>query len=261
MSVVSESSAASAGLILPDWPAPASVHAFVTTRRLSGVSLPPYDDGNLGDHVGDDPDAVRRNRALLQRALDLPAAPQWLQQVHGTAVFDADQKPAHDASPPVADAARTTLPSRVIAVLTADCLPILLCAEDGSEVAAVHAGWRGLAAGVIEATVDAMQTPAPRLLAWLGPAIGPGAFEVGAEVRAAFADHDAESAAAFRPHAIDAGKHWCDLYALARLRLRRLGIERASGGDLCTVSDAGRFYSHRRDRVTGRMASLIWIAE
>lgn len=250
--------AAPTGCIAPDWGAPRGVHAFVTTRAAPGVSTSPYDRCNLGDHVDDDPAAVAQNRAGLRRLLQLPGEPLWLRQVHGIEVCDADAHEVMPRVPPTADAARTTRAGRVLAVMTADCLPLLLCADDGSEIAAVHAGWRGLAAGVIEATVARMHSSSSRLLAWLGPAIGPQTFEVGADVRAAFVDRDPATVVAFRARP-KLGKHLCDIYALARRRLALLGIERVSGGTLCTVSDPARFYSHRRDRVTGRMASLIWI--
>jgi YfiH family protein len=243
------------GFIRPGWDAPPRVRAFFTTRRAPGVSAPPYARCNLGDHVGDDPEAVARNRALLGEALRLPSAPLWLRQVHGVDIVDGDTCDGV----PVADAARATRAGRVLAVMTADCLPLLLAADDGSEVAAVHAGWRGLAAGVIEATLRCLHTPPGRLHAWLGPAIGPDAFEVGDEVRDAFVGPDAKAAMAFVRRAGADGKWHCDLDALARRRLRAHGIERISGGGLCTFTDAERFHSHRRDRVTGRMAGLVWI--
>jgi polyphenol oxidase len=249
------------GFIRPDWPAPPNVFAFVSARDAPGVSAPPFDACNLGDHVDDAADAVRSNRRLLREALHLPAEPLWLRQVHGIEVCDADALGPHsDRLNIIADASLTRRPGEVLAVLTADCLPILLCADDGSEVAAVHAGWRGLAAGAIEATVRRMHTPASRLLAWLGPAIGPDAFEVGSEVRSAFVRQDTAAAAAFRPiAAAGADEKWlCNLPLLTKMRLRSLGLSRIGGGDLCTVSDPARFFSHRRDRRTGRMASLIW---
>lgn len=250
--------------MLPDWGAASGVMAYVSTRVAAGVSLPPFDACNLADHVDDDPDAVLRNRALLSAALHLPTDPLWLSQVHGTVVLDADlvEREANaSATNVVADASRTSRPGQVLAVLTADCLPLLLCADDGSEVAAVHAGWRGLAAGAIEATVQRMRTPVPRVLAWLGPAIGPNAFEVGADVRDAFVSQNASAAVAFRPlTVVNVTQKWhCDLYQLARQRLSALGVKRVSGGEFCTFSDPSRFFSHRRDRATGRMASLIWI--
>ena len=240
--------------ILPDWPAPANVRAAVTTRA-GGVSHAPYDSFNLAAHVGDDPAAVRENRARLRTTLALPAEPVWLKQVHGVAVVDA----AQGGAAPEADGAFAAQPGAVCAVLTADCLPVLLCNREGTKVAALHAGWRGLAGGVIEAGVKAMGVPGNELLAWLGPAIGPQAFEVGPEVRAAFVQHDAQAAQAFRT-ARD-GKYLADIYLLARLRLQRLGIAAVYGGGFCTVTERARFFSYRRDGVTGRMASLIWLAD
>jgi YfiH family protein len=240
--------------IKPDWPAPAAVQARVTTRA-GGVSLPPFDSLNLGDHVGDDPAAVAENRSRLRGFL--PAEPKWLRQVHGTAVALADSL----AESAEADAAVAFHPGTVCAVLTADCLPVLFCDRRGTRVAAAHAGWRGLAAGVLEASVAAMQCPPSEILAWLGPAIGPGAFEVGPEVRKIFVDQNSEDAAAFTPHPSRLTPHhfMADIYQLARLRLARAGVHAVHGGGLCTYTDAGRFYSYRRDKATGRMASLIWL--
>lgn len=240
--------------LVPDWPAPAKVRALVTTR-IGGVSASPWDSLNLGDHVGDAPAAVAENRRRL-RAL-LPAEPVWLRQVHGTLCIDAAQASAGAE----ADAALARAPGVVCAVLTADCLPVLLCDDAGSVVAAAHAGWRGLAAGVIEATVQAMGLPGERLVAWLGPAIGPENFEVGDEVRAAFVAHDPAAAQAFVPGRTDRpGKWYCDIYRLARQRLAALGVRRVTSADFCTVAERERFYSYRRDGVTGRMASLVWLA-
>ena len=239
--------------IIPDWPAPANVHAAVTTRT-GGTSRAPYDTFNLATHVGDDPAAVQANRKQLRIALALPSEPLWLKQVHGNAVVDATV--GHDE--PEADGAYATRAGVVCAVLTADCLPILLCNRAGTRVAALHAGWRGLAAGVIDQGVAALGVPGSELLAWLGPAIGPDAFEVGAEVHTAFVSHDASAESAFRVQ--PQGKYLADLYALARLRLAALGVESISGGGLCTVRDRSRFYSYRRDGVTGRMATLIWFS-
>lgn len=241
-------------LIRPDWPAPANVHAFVTTRS-GGVSAAPYASLNLGDHVDDDPAAVAENRRRLRACL--PAEPVWLRQMHGTQCRDASvclTVAGHE--PPEADAAFARTPGVVCAVLTADCLPVLLCDEDGNAVAAAHAGWRGLAAGVLEATVQAMDVPGERLMAWLGPAIGPQNFEIGSEVRNRFVAHDAAAAVAFTPR--PDGKWLGDLYLLARQRLAVLGVRRLAGADFCTMKDKSRFYSYRRDGVTGRMASLIW---
>lgn len=237
------------GFLIPDWPLPAGVQALCTTRR-GGGSRGPWAAFNLGDHVGDDPAAVAANRARLARRL--PEPPLWLRQVHGVGVADAD----HAAGVPEADAAVARRPGRVCAVLTADCLPVLFCDTAGQVVAAAHAGWRGLCSGVLEATVRAMAVPPSTLLAWLGPAIGAAAFEVGGEVRSAFLARDPEAETAF---VRGAGDRWlADLYALARLRLRAAGLVSVSGGGLCTVGDAERWFSYRRDGVTGRMATLIW---
>lgn len=232
--------------IVPDWPAPPSVHALSTTRR-GGIGCGVYRSFNLAAHVGDDPSVVAANRSLL--GTHLPVAPVWLAQVHGVRCVDAASGGEADAS--------VSHGGRACAVLTADCLPLLFCNDAGTVVAAAHAGWRGLAAGVIESTVAAMQLPGRELLVWLGPAIGPQAFEVGADVRTAFLSDDAGADAAFVAHG--EGKWLCDLYALARRRLARLGVMRVFGGDFCTFSDAQRFFSYRRDGVTGRMATLIWI--
>ena len=245
-------------LLLPDWPAPPGVRACVTTRRLPGASLPPFDAFNLGARCGDDPDAVRANRAQLVELAALPGAPHWLSQVHGTAVHEvAAGTPETDE--PEADAAVTRVPGAVLGVLTADCLPVLFATRDGSTIGAAHAGWRGLAAGVLEATVAAMRAPGGEILAWLGPAAGPARYEIGAEVRAAFVDADADAAASFIP--TRPGHYLIDLYALARRRLAAAGVSRIHGGGLCTISDATRFYSYRRDGHTGRMASLIHLAD
>jgi YfiH family protein len=236
--------------IRPDWPAPANVHARVTTR-VGGFSAGPWAGLNLGDHVGDDPAAVAANRALLRAELGLPAEPSWLQQVHGTRVRLPGEQDA------CADACLSDRAGEVCVVLTADCLPVLLCNREGTRVAAAHAGWRGLLAGVLEQTCARFGQPGSELYAWLGPAIGPAAFEVGDEVRAAFVQQHGEDAVCFsanRP-----GHCLADLYRLARRRLERLGLGSVSGGGLCTYSDARRFYSYRRDGVTGRMASLIWL--
>lgn len=236
--------------LVPEWPAPPCVRALQTTR-LGGVSAPPYDTLNLGTHVGDEPLAVAANRNRLQALV--PGEPVWLEQVHGTAVVSAETA----GCLPVADACVTRRAGAVCVVMTADCLPVLLCDRQGRVVGAVHAGWRGLADGVIEAAVAAMDAPALDILAWLGPAIGPDAFEVGPEVREVFLKHDVAAAAAFIPRN---GKFLADLYLLATQRLHALGITRIYGGGFCTYRDPGRFFSYRRDGPTGRMASLIWIA-
>ena len=236
--------------VIPHWPAPAGVRAYTTTRA-GGVSAGAYAALNLAAHVGDDPAAVEENRRRLRT--HLPSEPLWLTQVHGHAVVRAEEA----AEGVEADAAFTRRAGRVCAVMTADCLPVLLCNDVGTVVAAAHAGWRGLAGGVIEAAVRAMNEPPPRLLAWLGPAIGPQAFEVGAEVRAAFLAHSAGAAAAFA--AKENGKWLVDLYRLATQRLNALGVEHVFGGGFCTFDEAERFYSYRREKATGRMASLIWL--
>ncbi|MBK8116183.1 MAG: peptidoglycan editing factor PgeF [Candidatus Accumulibacter sp.] len=261
--------------IIPDWPAPARVCSLITTR-LGGVSVNPYASLNLGDHVGDDPLAVAANRRRLN--CRLPAPPFWLNQVHGTAVVDAAISAA-STQIPTADAAFTHQAGIVCGVMTADCLPVLLCDRSGTVVAAAHAGWRGLQAGILERTVAAMGLPGTRLLAYLGPAIGPQAFEVGAEVRSAFVEADAEAAGAFRrlPRrnetpaedligqsghgvGVPVGGWLADIYLLARQSLGRLGVESIYGGGYCTASEEARFFSYRRDGVTGRMASLIWLS-
>lgn len=235
-------------LLVPDWPAPANVHARVTTRA-GGASTGPWRGLNLATHVGDDPAHVALNRAWLRS--QLPAEPVWLEQVHGTDCVVAE----HAAPACVADASVSFEAFCICTVMTADCLPVLFCSHDGKVVAAAHAGWRGLLAGVLENTMQAMHNPPTALMAWLGPAIGPQKFEVGAEVRALFVAQDEAAADAFVAH----GDKWlADIYALARLRLRKAGVEAIYGGGLCTVSDAERFYSYRRDGATGRMASLIW---
>jgi YfiH family protein len=246
--------AGSDAVIRPDWLAPPNVHAFVTTRHLPGNSQPPYDAFNLGLRSGDDEAVVRANRALLERALKLPASPRWLHQVHGDRslrlteeLFDGEQ---------MADAAFTTQPNIVLAILTADCLPVLVAARDGSEIAAIHAGWRGLAAGILESTITRLRARTDQLLVWLGPAIGAASYEVGDEVRTTFVATSDEAALAFT--ATLPGRWRCDLYELARQKLRAIGIEAISGGDFDTLNDA-RFYSYRRDGVrSGRFASVIW---
>ena len=236
------------------WPTPPGVRALTTTRFGLGVSQPPFDAFNLGMRCGDDPGAVIENRRQLETALALPSSPRWLRQVHGV---DVAAEPGFDE--PAADAATSSTAGTVLAILTADCLPVVFAAIDGSEVAAAHAGWRGLAAGVLEATVAAMETSPDRVIAWLGPAAGPRAYEIDAPVRDAFLARDPRAGAAFA--ATRAG-HWLvDLYALARLRLADAGIAVADihGGGACTISEPQRFYSHRRDQRTGRMATLAWI--
>jgi YfiH family protein len=236
--------------IIPDWPAPKNVRTLQTTRN-GGCSVAPYASLNLGDHVGDAPLAVERNRMLLQPLL--PSEPVWLKQVHGMVVADAGQASCW----PQADACITSRFGAVCVVMTADCLPVLLCDNQGSVVGAAHAGWRGLCDGVIEQTVRAMSVQPSSLMAWLGPAIGPQAFEVGEEVRAAFVARQPEAAVAFAPGISE--KWYADIYQLARLRLHALGITRIYGGGLCTHSEYKRFFSYRRDGTTGRMGTFIWI--
>ncbi|CAH0227965.1 peptidoglycan editing factor PgeF [Pseudomonas mediterranea] len=235
--------------LIPDWPAPARVKACVTTRA-GGVSVAPFDSLNLGDHVDDDPEAVTENRRRLTDQFAI--RPAWLQQVHGIAVVEAD--PTRVAT---ADASWTATPGIACTAMTADCLPVLFCNRAGTRVAAAHAGWRGLANGVLEATLDSLATPADEILAWLGPAIGPQAFEVGPEVREAFIAHLPQAVQAFVP-SHNAGKFLADIYALARLRLAARGVSAVYGGGLCTVTDP-RFFSYRRSPRTGRFASLVWI--
>jgi YfiH family protein len=236
--------------IQPDWPAPQRVRSLITTRR-GGTSRDAFASFNLGLRCGDDPQVVAANRARL--AQYLPQSPRWLHQVHGTVVVDADGLDGE----PDADASTARCTGTVCAVMIADCMPVLLCDDRGSVVAAAHAGWRGLSAGVIENTVNAMQVPPDRLMAYLGPAIGPAAFEVGDEVRAAFVCRNAAAAAAFVPHG--RGKWLADLFALGRQRLAACGVQRVYGGGDCTVADPQRFFSYRRDKTTGRMAALIWL--
>lgn len=239
-------------LVTPNWPAPNRVRAISTTRR-GGVSRSPYDSFNLAAHVGDDPAHVAANRRRLATLAGHVTEPAWLEQVHGTTVVAAEAV----LSPVAADAAWTRVPSLPCVVMTADCLPVLLCDRAGTVVAAVHAGWRGLAGGVIAATVTRLGAPPADLLAWLGPAIGPAAFEVGDEVRAAFLALDKANASCFQPS--PTGRWLADLYGLARLQLRRLSVTAIYGGDACTFSEPERFFSYRRENRTGRMATLIWL--
>lgn len=238
--------------IVPEWPVPERVRALITSRN-GGSSTGPYASMNLGLYAGDYADAVEANRRLLKRLL--PAEPRWLDQVHGTTVIDAETV----THPVQADASITKNPNCVSVVMIADCLPILFADRAGSAVAAAHAGWRGLAGGVIENTVRALDVPPQNLFAYLGPAIGPSAFEVGDEVRDAFVAADPAARLAFRPH--KPGKWLADLFALARQRLARSGVLNVYGGGQCTYSDPVRFFSHRRDKVSGRMAALIWIED
>jgi hypothetical protein len=240
-------------LIIPDWPAPAGVRALSTTRS-GGVSGGPYASLNLGARTADESGRVAENRRRLVAAAGCPP-PAWLEQVHGTAVTPLTGPPTAEAR---ADAAHTRDPGVACVVLTADCLPVLLCDRAGSRVAAAHAGWRGLAAGVLEHTIAALETDPTRLIAWLGPCIGPRAFEVGPEVRAAFLAADAAAAADFTP---GRGDRWhADLRGLARRRLAAAGVTAVSASAHCTHDEPGRFFSHRRDGPCGRMATLVWLA-
>ncbi|MDD2915530.1 MAG: peptidoglycan editing factor PgeF [Gallionella sp.] len=244
--------------LIPDWPAPAQVKAIQTTRQ-GGVSVAPYDNLNLGSHVGDNPLGVARNRMLLNTLL--PSEPVWLEQVHGTLVANADMA----SCLPRADACIARQRGSVCVVMTADCLPVLLCDIQGTVVAAAHAGWKGLAAGVIEATVQTMEVAPQNLIAWLGPAIGREAFEVGEEVRAVFVEYDLQAASAFTPSPLmgeggGEGEKWlADIYALARLRMNTLGITQIYGGGYCTYREREQFFSYRRDGVTGRMGTFVWL--
>ena len=235
--------------IVPDWPVPTGVNALITTRA-GGVSTGPFASLNLGVRAGDDPQAVAANRTRLNALL--PQAPRWLRQVHGSLVVEADTL----SEEPEADAAIARRPGTVCAVLVADCIPVLLADRAGGTVGIAHAGWRGLARGVIENTVRTMASAGRDLIAYLGPGIGPAAFEVGNDVREAFLARDAGAAAAFKPHT--EGKWLADLFLLARQSLQRAGVREIHGGALCTYSDTQRFFSYRRSRTTGRMAAVIW---
>ena len=248
-------------IIEPDWPAPARVRSAFTLRT-GGVGGAPYDSLNVGAHVGDASTAVGENRRRVRERLRLPGEPVWLQQVHGVNVADLDatEAAAMPLSPGAlrADASVTQVPGRVCVIQVADCMPVLFAARDGSAVGAAHAGWRGLAGGVLEETVRHLGVPAAQLIAWLGPTIGQEHFEVGDEVRAAFVSRDPDAVSAFELNA--RGRWQCDLYLLARRRLVALGIRDVFGGGWCTYADAARFFSYRRDGQCGRMAALIWIA-
>lgn len=253
-------------LILPQWPQPETVRSCSSTRQ-GGVSLPPYASLNLGSHVSDLPEHVASNRQRLQQIASLPAAPHWLDQVHGTDVARLTQKTPHQTIR--ADAAYTDEPGVVCAAMSADCLPVLFCSRAGDEVAAAHAGWRGLNAGILENTLSAFRADPQDVMVWFGPAIGPQQFEVGAEVREAFMDNDAQAATAFTPFinstsfdnntSLVSNKYLADIYQLARLRLQAAGVRHFYGGERCTVSEPASFFSYRRDGITGRLASLIWL--
>jgi YfiH family protein len=239
--------------ITPSWPAPESIQAFTTTRQGPGFSELPFYKFNLGARCGDSPATVAHNRESLRSHYQLPSEPLWLHQVHGVDVAIDDGNRKED---PMADASTSQLKNSVLAVLTADCLPVLFCNASGTEIAAAHAGWRGLAAGMLEATVSSMQSKPEELMAWLGPAAGADRYEVGEEVRQAFINRDAQASMAFKATRI--GHYLIDLYAIARQRLQAVGVVNIYGGDYCTISNTA-FYSHRREQRTGRMASLIWM--
>jgi YfiH family protein len=236
----------------PDWPVPAGVRALMTTRG-GGASQAPYASFNLATHVGDDEAAVAENRRRLRSALQLPAEPAWLEQVHGIGVATVPGPRSGSA-----DAMVSFERGGVCALLVADCLPVFFASRDGDRVGLAHAGWRGLAGGVVEAAVAALNCDPGKLVAWLGPAIGPAAFEVGDEVRTAFTERDPAATAEFRPGRD--GRWLADLPALARRRLAACGVQSVSGGELCTYTERERFFSYRRDGVTGRMAALAWLA-
>ncbi|NRP38394.1 Laccase domain protein YfiH [Marinobacterium sp. xm-a-121] len=240
-------------LIWADWPAPPNIKALCTTRQ-GGVSSAPFDQLNLGDHVGDDPQAVLDNRQSLLNSLSLVKPAQWLKQVHGVEVVEAYS----DQQIREADACYTTEPGVACVIMTADCLPVLFTNRSGSKVAAAHAGWRGLAEGVLEQTLSQFDDPS-EVMVWMGPAIGPDAFEVGQEVYDRFVDDLAQSPDAFKPSPSHNERWVADIYQLARLRLNRAGVRQIFGGGLCTYTDSERFFSYRRQAQTGRMASLIWM--
>ncbi|MBS0894597.1 polyphenol oxidase [Tatumella sp. JGM130] len=239
-------------LIIPDWPAPANVRACSTTRT-GGFSQGPWSSFNLGAHVADDPQHVESNRRQLCQIAGLPAMPVWLTQVHGSRVVSLPAGPEESMT---ADACRTTVAGQVCAVMTADCLPVIFCSRDGRQVAAAHAGWRGLCDGVLEKTVDGFDCPPSEILAWMGPAISQQAFEVGPEVRDAFVAVDKAAGQAFRPRN---HKFMADLWLLATQRLNRAGVTAVSGGGRCTYQQSEDFFSYRRESITGRMATLVWL--
>lgn len=241
-------------LIYPDWPAPENIKAICTTR-IAGFSLPPYDALNIATHVGDSLDTVNKNREYLYKAADLPESPRWLSQTHETCVLNS-----HDWQPDIqADAMISTSINHVCTIMTADCLPILLCTQQGNTVAAIHAGWRSLAAGIIEQTINKFNHSPPNIMAWLGPAIGSTQFEVGKDVYQIFTHNDPKAEQAFQQ--TDSSHYLANIYSLAKQRLNKLGITAIYGGDYCTVTDEQQFFSYRRDGITGRMASMIWIVD
>jgi YfiH family protein len=240
--------------IYPDWPAAAHVKALTTTR-IGGFSEPPFDSFNLSLHSGDNVERVQKNRTLLVESADLPTEPLWLRQVHGNRVVDA----AVSERCSEGDGSYVDKPGHVCVVLTADCCPVFLCDRAGGRAAVLHGGWRGLALGLIEQGVAQMDLPGTELMAWLGPAIGPHAFEVGEDVYDAFVGQNGEAKEAFTKK--ENGRWLADIYGLARQRLRAAGVTNVYGGGRCTVSEGERFFSYRRDRVCGHMASLIWLDE
>ncbi|MCB5162889.1 peptidoglycan editing factor PgeF [Marinomonas algarum] len=249
-------SAHTRSFIRPNWSAPSNVCAYVSTR-LGGVSVEPFDSLNLGLHVNDDPSAVEQNRQLFTSYIALPDTVHWLNQTHGTRVVTLSDSSSNHTAPDSADAAYSPAPQQVCAVLTADCLPVFFCDTAGTQVAVAHAGWRGLCDGVLESTLACFDDKS-QVMAWLGPAIGPAAFEVGDEVKVAFESKLPEARAAFVPSDKE-GKWLGNLYLLATQRLNAAGVQQVYGGDYCTYTDKARFYSYRRDGKTGRMASVIWI--
>lgn len=238
--------------IVPDWPAPNHIKAFTTTR-LNGVSSTPFQSFNLAHHVGDSIDHVLKNRALLKNNLKLPNEPIWLNQAHSNHVINLDQNNSDE----IADGSYTTHKNKVCVILTGDCLPILLCDKTGKEIAAVHGGWRGLLAGVIESALMYFKSSPENIYAWLGPAIGPQVYEVGDDVRDPFIAVDKNATHAFKPY--KQSKWLANIYLLAQQRLEKYGVTAIYGGNHCTYSEADKFFSHRRDKETGRMANLIWI--
>jgi polyphenol oxidase len=250
--------------IEPSWTVSQQIQAFCTTRQ-GGQSKSPFNSLNLGLNAGDDAADVMENRSILRSSL--PAEPLWLKQIHGVTVTTPTSRSAQGNGPFMADASVTNIPNEVLAVLTADCMPVLFASRNGDVIGAAHAGWRGLSSGILENTIDEMIALSPSLTtsdisAWMGPAIGPSAFEVGEDVLQAFAQQDQSILSkAFIPIIETPGKYLADLYLLARDRLRVLGIEQIDGGEFCTVNDPERFFSYRRDKVTGRFASFIWISE
>lgn len=249
-------------IIAADWPAPANITAFTTTRLGPGVSASPFNQFNLGSRCGDEHTHVLQNRASLISDYHLPAEPHWLHQVHGVDVVRIGSRPHHDPlrfgeGEPLADASVTDMPNTVLAVLTADCLPVLFCNRAGTEIAAAHAGWRGLANGMLEASVAGMHSKPEEILAWFGPTAGAMRYEIGEEVHQAFLSASAEAESAFT--VTRSGHYLIDMFAIARQRLQAVGILQVYGGEHCTISDS-RFYSHRREQRTGRMASIIWMS-